>query len=132
MIGMSRLIDFVDERHGGGSLSGAAIGYGCLVALGPLLSACGDAQTFNNGWLMGTRIRAFLTHTLRERLAEFAVPIAIVVLAVVILSVVVLAIVVLAIVVLAIFWGGPRVGALLAASYWGDWWHWAYHRRMAR
>mmetsp|Transcript_3201 Transcript_3201/g.9809 ORF Transcript_3201/g.9809 Transcript_3201/m.9809 type:complete len:1233 (+) Transcript_3201:1084-4782(+) len=71
-LGMSRLIGFVDERHGGGgSLSGAAIGYGCLVALGPLLSACGDAQTFNNGWLMGTRIRAFLTHTLADKALRF-------------------------------------------------------------
>eukprot|EP00965_Chrysotila_dentata_P039711 1319724-Pleurochrysis_carterae.AAC.5 len=69
-IGMLRLISYVDAYEGG-AVSASAVGYGCMVAFGPLCSSIGDAQTFNNGWMMGTRMRAFLTHSVSAKALRY-------------------------------------------------------------
>jgi ABC-type multidrug transport system fused ATPase/permease subunit len=59
--GMLGLIDYVSD-YDGGFVSGNAIAFGALIAVGPLVQAVADAHTFNCGWKMSIRIRALLTH----------------------------------------------------------------------
>ena len=41
--------------------------YAALVAIGLLLSSIGDAHTFGNGWMMGTKLRAYVTRAVCEK-----------------------------------------------------------------
>ena len=34
------------------------------MALGPLCGAVGDAHTFANGWMVGTKLRGYLAHAI--------------------------------------------------------------------
>ena len=62
---MLGLIDYVD-RYEDGPVSGRAVGFGALIALGPLLAAVGDAHTFFNGWRVGTKLRAFVSSEVKQ------------------------------------------------------------------
>ena len=62
--GMYVLLDEVARASTGSKLSGAMVLAGAAVALGPLAKAVADAQTFLNGWAMGTKLRAYLTRAI--------------------------------------------------------------------
>lgn len=60
LLGLVQLIE--DHGDNGPLLTGWALAYGALVALGPSFQAIGDCHTFFNGWRVGLRLRAVLTH----------------------------------------------------------------------
>ena len=65
-IGMLGLIAYVDTFTGG-PIEPRAYAYGLLVALGPLVATVGDVHTFNIGWVLATKMRAYLTHAVSEK-----------------------------------------------------------------
>ena len=59
---ISYIGDYVD-----GPIAPRAFAFGALVAFGPLCSAVSDAHTFANGWLLGTKLRAYLAHAISHK-----------------------------------------------------------------
>ena len=70
-LGMLRLIDFIGGFDGGSAVPPIVFGYAALVAIGPLLSSIGDAHTFGNGWMMGTKLRAYVTRAVCEKALRY-------------------------------------------------------------
>jgi hypothetical protein len=58
-MGMLGLTNYIG-KYNGGPIDVSAWAFGALIALGPLATAVGDTHTFDNGFRMGIKTRAFL------------------------------------------------------------------------